>query len=144
MSKKTRRSHLVQFRYAFGCPGSPREEDDPSAVTSKNRTLRCEVRTAVFVDDINDFVREFFPTFARVGTGFIGLHGQACIEKENSVLCPRSQVPFTDLSDSNRGHDANAANMYEPMLRKCELRVFILNFLIDLPVAPNRQVRSSL
>lgn len=36
---KNRRSHLVQFRYAFGCPGSPREKDDPSAVTCKNITL---------------------------------------------------------------------------------------------------------
>ena len=150
------RTNLVELRHPLRRPRAPREKDDAAAVAREAGALGRQVRAAVLVDDVDDLVRELFPPLVRVGPGRVRLDGQTGIEQEDPVLRPGSKVPAQDRRVSRRSSICQnvpppmmmqSAARLLPMVGRIELRVLILDFLVDLSVgnalAPARVCRGA-
>ena len=138
---------LVQLGHTLRSPSSPGEEDDAPATASIARTVGGEVRAAVFVDDVDDLVREFFPPLARMGACLARLDGQTRIEEKDAVLGPRSEVPVMGKSPYRSVRTIpppdDAWQELVPMLGRVKLRVLFLDLFIDLRVPHTVSITST-
>ena len=131
-------THRVQFRDAFRGPGPPGEEDDAPAAPSSCAVRVREIGAAVSVNDVDHPVRELFPALARVGTSLACFDGETCVQQQDAIFGPCRQVSVewrvsgktVRAPVAARGSDKRS--VCSPVLGRLELRVFCLNFFVNL------------
>lgn len=96
-------TYPIETRHSFLRPRTPGHKYDPSPNPNfgqRIRTGRWQVGPSPFVDNCDNFVRELFPTLARVRSWRPSLDGQAGVKHEDTIFGPANKISEIETASS--------------------------------------------